>query len=613
VRRAVERRALQSGQLIVRELQAAADRGEPVFTIPAGEYSFGDQQIDLTGLNDMSVDVSGVTFWFSYGGGLRFIDSRNLRWLADSPARPFVIDYDPPVFAQGTVLDVGSLRAHHWVDAVFDLSFPAPRRSDPLFARASTTKVAFWNPETRTIRRSQEGAVNIWLENSQDHGDSWRIYVSGSVNTMLGADPPSVGDLITIMPRLWPHSLQLLRCEAVTIQAMHIYGGTNIAIVETSGHGGNVYKQLRIGRRDGSDRLMSVNADGFHSNSAVAGATIQASEIAYTGDDLLNIYNGICIVLERRSDTELVVLDHKETIGDVLLPGDPFTFFHLKTLQRLASVRLAAAPTRFYGNNWPSRVHGVRNTLRAAPYNIPVPGSLSFEEDEVFLLRFESPLPEAVAPYFALGQSIEKANRGASITDCWLHDGYSRAALTKSTHTVVERTLFQRAGGVHIGYELHWFEGDLALSDVKITDSRLEACGNPAINIAVNAKETLLARNIITSDSRMVEAPPFLLPPSPPSPSRPPPGSLQQSPSQSPASFAFPQPRIPSAPPVPVPELTSRWREVVFASFGLAAFTAVAAAAIVIVQGRQEQPAAEEAQARQKQAEAAEGATRTVL
>lgn len=606
-RRAVERRVPQPGKPIVLELQAAASRGEPVFTIPPGGYSFGDEQIDLTNLNDMSVDVSGVTFWFSYGGGLRFIDSRNLQWLAESPADPFVIDYDPPVFAQGRIIGVSNLRAHHWVDAVFDPSFPAPRKSDGLFARATSTKVAFWNAETRTMRRKQEGAVNIWLQNSEDLGHAWRIFMSGSINSMLDADPPEVGDLVTVFPRLWPHALQILRCEGVTIQAMHIYGGTNIGIVETSGHGGNIYRQLRIGRRDGSDRLLSVNADGFHSNSAVTGATIQASEIAFTGDDLLNIYNGICIVLERLSDTELVVLDHKKTIGDVLLPGDPFTFFHLISLQRLAIVRLAVAPTRFYGNNWSSRVKGVRNTLRAAPYNIPVPSSLSFQENEVFLLRFESPFPETIEPYLSLGQSVEKANRGASITDSWLHDSYSRAALTKSTHTVVERTLFQRAGGVHIGYELHWFEGDLALSDVKIMDSRLEACGNPAINFAVNAQQTLLARNIITSGSQMVEAPPFTLPPSPPPPPRQPRISLPPPPSRSPAS-AFPPSTLPSASLPSLTEPTRRWREVVSASFGLAALTAVAAAAIAIFQRRREDAAVKQAQAHRKQVEAAKSA-----
>ena len=593
--RSTEARALLAGIPIVRELQAASSRGEPSFTIPPGEYSFGSELVDLFRLNDMFVDVSGVTFWFTYGGGLRFIDCRNLQWIADSPNRPFVIDYDPPVFAQGRVVDVSNLRAHRWVDAVFDPAYPLPSRSDRLFARASTTKVAFWNPATRTIRRKQEGAVNIWLQNSQDHGHAWRIFMTGGINSMLGADAPGVGDLITVMPRLWPHSLQLLRCQGVTIQAMHIYGGTNIGIVETSGHGGHFYKQLRIGRRDGSKHLMSVNADGFHSNSAVVGATIQSSEIAYTGDDLLNIYNGICIVLERHSNTEIVVLDHKETIDDVLLPGDAFTFFHLKSLERLANVRLAASPTHFYGNNWPTRVKGVRGTLRASPYNIPVPSAISFDKDSVFLLRFESPLPDAVQPYFSLGQSLEKANRGASIRDSWLHDGYSRAGLTKATDTTIERTLFQRAGGVHIGYELHWFEGDLALADVKILDSTFEACGSPAINIDTKAKETILARNIISPSSRITERPPFILPPSPPTPPKPPP--------RSPSLLLLPPPSsarpLARSPPIQAPPKTleplSHWVEVVVASFGLACLTAIAAIVIIAEQWRKAQVAGQAA------------------
>ena len=103
------------------------------------------------------------------------------------------------------------------------------------------------------------------------------------------------------------------------------------------------------------------------------------------------------------------MLDHKGTIDDILFPGDNFTFFHLKSLHQLASARLSHKPTHFYGDDWPSRVSGVRNTLRAAPYGVLVPGSLRFSREEVFLLRFQTPLPAAVRPYLALGQSVEKA------------------------------------------------------------------------------------------------------------------------------------------------------------------------------------------------------------
>lgn len=63
-----------------------------------GDYSFGGTLVDLVNLHDLTVYASGVTFWFSHGGGLRLVDSRNVRWVGSFPDAPFAIDYDPPVW-----------------------------------------------------------------------------------------------------------------------------------------------------------------------------------------------------------------------------------------------------------------------------------------------------------------------------------------------------------------------------------------------------------------------------------------------------------------------------------------------------------------------------------
>jgi len=54
--------------------------------------------------------------------------------------------------------------------------------------------------------------------------------------------------------------------EKVIFNSLSIYGSTNLAIHEQGGAGGNVYHNLKLIRRPGSNRLMVSNADGFHSS-----------------------------------------------------------------------------------------------------------------------------------------------------------------------------------------------------------------------------------------------------------------------------------------------------------------------------------------------------------
>ena len=89
-----------------------------------------------------------------------------------------------------------------------------------------------------------------------------------------------------------------------------LHGGGTEAIVETGGNGPNTFRRVRVTRRPvnslagyGPVRLLASNADGFHSSCVVHGPTLEDSEFAFTGDDLLNIHSRIDIVLQVLSAT----------------------------------------------------------------------------------------------------------------------------------------------------------------------------------------------------------------------------------------------------------------------------------------------------------------------
>ena len=545
----------RSGDAVIASLRSAAQRGVRSFRIAPGEYELGARTITLSGISDMVVRAAGVTFWFVPGGGLRLFDCHNLRWEGDHPLAPFAIDYDPPAYAQGRLTSVDRISSSSSVEAVFDTAFPMPSSEEAVFSRAGGAKVALWSAATRTMLRSPEGAVNAWFAGSTplgQNGTRWRIEIGGHLDAIMQASPPQVGDLITVAPSRGPHALELDQCGMVTLRAFHIYGGTCMGIVEHPGRGANKYEQLRIGRRDGSSHLLSVTADGFHSVGVGQGATIRASEIAFTGDDLINIHNAICIVLERLSGTELVVADPKDTIFDTLGPGDDFALFDLHTREQVASGILAASPETYDGG-WAEKIDGVPETLQGPPYNLITRGA-PFTARRVFRLQFDSPLAGDVRP-FLLGQSLSKGNRNATISDSWLHDSYARAALLQSTGARAERLLVQRAGGVHVSSELEWLEGDLALQDVQVVDSTFEQCGEPAIEVSPQAAGTVLRGNSVEPTSRAVGMPPFLLPLASPPPQPPPwsPTSPPAPPPLPPPSPPLPSSPAPSHPPPPVP------------------------------------------------------------
>lgn len=147
------------------DLNAAASRGDRLFVVPPGSYCFNSHILLLRGARDLIVDASGATFWFTYGGSLSIESCANVEWLGG------VVDYDPPVYAQGYVTSTAQAGQGVW-EAAFDPAYPLPDTSVGVFNYYATgnTKVAIFDPTTGQMRRSSDNAanaaINIWLQTS---------------------------------------------------------------------------------------------------------------------------------------------------------------------------------------------------------------------------------------------------------------------------------------------------------------------------------------------------------------------------------------------------------------------------------------------------------------
>merc|ERR1712032_861485 len=107
----------------------------------------------------------------------------------------------------------------------------------------------------------------------------------------------TIGTLISIFPRRG-FTWRALNSSKVTAEDVTIHAGGNMGFLERYGAGGHIYRRVAITRKPGSDGLMALNADGFHSASVGVGATIEDSEIAFTGDDILNTHTEVFVICQ---------------------------------------------------------------------------------------------------------------------------------------------------------------------------------------------------------------------------------------------------------------------------------------------------------------------------
>ena len=117
---------LQPGAPVAFALQYAADTGAAQMIITPGDYNFSSTSLQLLNAASLDIDATGVTFWFSPGGGVQ------LKGCTDVFIRGLTIDYTPTT-SQGVVSSV-DLQGGSFT-AKFDPTFllpPCPNAVSPL-------------------------------------------------------------------------------------------------------------------------------------------------------------------------------------------------------------------------------------------------------------------------------------------------------------------------------------------------------------------------------------------------------------------------------------------------------------------------------------------------
>jgi hypothetical protein len=478
--------------------------GRPLaVTVPPGRYTFSDTSLAIAGAANLDVNAHNATFVFYFGHGLVVSDSANVS------VRGPTLDADPPNYAQGTVTAVAP-DGSGFV-ASFDPRFIPPDCSVQPFSQPgglAGAKVMFWDARTRLPLPATQNFMNG--SSSAPHGSggssdgAWRIDVHnafGPADAPNRARPP-VGALVTVFARRG-NTFALTNSSGCLAEDVTVHAGGNMGFLEHLGGGGHTYRRVAIVRRPaGGDGdvggLMANNADGFHSDSVGRGPALLDSEIAFTGDDHLNVMSRMLVVCEAGNASDaLVIVDVSRGGLAAARPGDGLGFYQLiggphpgvNPLMGRGVIAAGAAPELVADDAALVRqCDGAAAAMAAPPYSAHL--VVSLQGSPVYRVRFAAPLPPAVAATrFNLVTLERQSGGGALIRNSSFHDscGTGGRIILKARNATYEGNVAARFGGLHIYTEQEWLEGDLGLGGVALRNNTFVDQRGGAVHVDVMA------------------------------------------------------------------------------------------------------------------------------
>ena len=89
-------------------------------------------------------------------------------------------------------------------------------------------------------------------------------------------------------------------------------------------------------------------------------------------------------------------------------------------------------------------------------------------------------MPAGVTPFWSLAVLESTDNSGARVHNSIFSDSYARAFMIKTQNSSFTNCTFRRAGGLHIGPEQAWLEGDPGIQNITVEDNFFVSCHRSA-------------------------------------------------------------------------------------------------------------------------------------
>ena len=412
------------GQKILQLIREASENKRGKLVIPPGDYLFHanwSQASTLTGLKNLEIVAESVTFWFEppMVHALLFDQCENVS------VHGLSIDFTIPCWFQARVNEVD--RAAKTIRSSIMAGYE-PRNANGEAEIGGSRAFMFYDADGKFINhRHSPGAWQL-----ADDGKTLvcrDIGVSGIPATL------KIGDHVVGTIRTGV-ALRSTNCAGMRFEDVNIWSSPGVAVYEVGGVGGNVYRRARATRHPETNRLHAFGADIFHLAGTDRGPTLDRCEMAYGGDDNLNIHGTFGRVVQR------VDARHYHLQG-AYAAGDQIEFRDPHSVALLGSAKVVSAQVTPDGPSLP-----INEQIQA--------------KGEV-LVELDQPLELPSLSLVVLDGKRSAA--GFVVRNCWLHDNFQRTLINGAPGGLIENNTLQNVGqGLTIQFETWggWMEGPFA-------------------------------------------------------------------------------------------------------------------------------------------------------
>ncbi len=313
----------------------AAGPGAEVLFGP-GVYILADEESNKTGVLVSQADgltIRGVSSKTEILVTNPRIGVFGLTACKNTWVRGLTVDYNPPPFTQGTVVSVEPNAGHF--DYALQDDFPS--LAEPWFAECAEPYGKWGMIFDRNERRLKTGAPDFIFMRRWEHieGNVWRMFPrEGEAGKLCAMDP---GDPFVYMARGGRAIISFHACSDSGVEDITIHAAPGLAMALVANERVTV-RNVRILHRPGTQRLLTLDADGVHCQQNRVGPIIENCLFEGMADDSINIYCPPNDVLEVVSSTELLTGAKTH-----VLPGDELLVFDPRAGRVLGTAKAASA------------------------------------------------------------------------------------------------------------------------------------------------------------------------------------------------------------------------------------------------------------------------------
>lgn len=412
-------------------LRAARELDAPRVVFEPGRYDFahdstlahGRFAALIRGIDNLTIDGQGAALFFEgRTAPLRFDNCRNLT------IRNLSIDWAEPMFMQGEVIATDEARFDVRVD-------PA----HPVVGGEPVEAYQDFDPTTRLPREQGIDQYDSVTHTEKLEEQVLRVHLHG-----WGA-VPAVGDRVVLRNQVYAYNaFELHDCSDVTFEDITVHHTPGMGLYARGSHNVTL-RRFNVRTPEGSDRLMSTNADATHFSGCTGMIRIDDCVFERMGDDAVNINSGVYLTIHEVENARTFTGAHNLG-GPIHEPdvGDRMELFSQRTLLPIGDGEVVAVQ------------------------RLP---------DNVYRVRFTEPTLENAAPGDVVGNATRVAQ--VHITNVRVRDNRARGFLIQTRGALIEDCIFENTttAGIFVMTEIsHFFEA-VPASDIVVRNNRFENVG----------------------------------------------------------------------------------------------------------------------------------------